>query len=1135
MSACSRCGQENPAVALFCLSCGTRLPQGPPSRGQERKVVTVLFCDLVGSTTRSDQTDPEDVRATLSSYFNRLRREVERHGGTIEKFIGDAVVAVFGAPDAHEDDPERAVRCSFAMIRAIDDLNDQTPGLDLSVRIGISTGETLVSPEAAVAGEGIVTGAVVNVASRLQEIAPVGGAVVTETTYRATKHLVEYGELSPVLIKGINEPLQVWRPVGLRSRVGVDVDRRTAANFIDREDELEVLKRTFNRALREPSVQLVTIMGEPGVGKSRLVREFAIYLDGRPELTLWRGGRCLSYGEGITYWALSQIVKAHAGILESDPADTIAAKLESAMAEALSEPAERDWIRARLDPLLGTGTSEPVAPDPSEFHAAWRRFLEAVASARPLVLALEDLHWADGPMLAFVEHLVEWATDVPLLVLCTARPELYERHPSWGGGKRNSTTISLAPLGWEETAQLISALLSEPMLSPETETELLERAGGNPLYAEEFAQMVREQTLPQDFTFPDTLHAIIAARLDALPPALKGLLQDASVVGKVFWSGALTSMSGIEHRAVLDALHELTRRELVRPARASSVKDQAEFGFWHVLIRDVAYGEIPRGARAKKHRAAAEWIEQLTGARPSERAELLAYHYSEALELARASAMTEEVSALEPPLLESLLTAGEAAMRLDASRAARHYTRALEFVRPDHADRAEILARAAQASARSGRFEEAERLYKEVVDVAQAKGNQLQAGDAMVGLASVLWHRGETARGRKTLEEGIRLLESEGPSQELTRAYAQVAFDAAASGHLQEGVAWSNKALEMADRLEVVELRAQSLAFRGGARGELGDLGGLDDLREALKLTQDLGLPRETAQVQVILGDMLWATDGPKASLEALQAGIEVAERRGITDMAMSIQAETVRPLFDLGEWDGLLDVADRVTRWFQARGGGYFEVLARIFKYRVEVCRGSSRASATQEFLPVAREIGDVQVLIPGLAVAALHEQVEGNLEAASLLIEEVEDLAKTRSDWYLMAFLPDLVRLCLATDRLTAAESLLARMRVPPVQRENCLVAGQAMLAEYDARYDEASILFSDSAARWRGKGFVFELGQSLLGEGRCLTRLKLPDATDRLIEAQTLFESLGAHPALVELQPWLDQALTVSPSGA
>ncbi len=1134
MSPCPHCGQENPAVAQFCLACGRPLGE-MPALGEERKVVTVLFCDLVGFTPLSDRSDPEDVRATLSSYFTRLRRAVERHGGRVEKFIGDAVVALFGAPIVHEDDPERAVRCAFAMLRAIDEMNEEVPGLDLAVRIGITTGETLVTLSAEAAGEGIVAGVVVNTAARLQEIAPVGGIVVAEGTYRGTRNLVEYEELEPVSVKGRTEPVSLWRPIRFRSRYGSDVDQLPQTPFIGRDDELEVLKRTFARALRESSVQLITIMGEPGVGKSRLVREFFAYIHSLPKSVHWRQGRCLAYGDGITYWAFGQIVKAHAGILDSDGPEVAADKLHSAVRAALGDSPDSDWVKARLGPLVGMTPLEPTGPDRSEIHTAWRRFLEAVASANPLILAFEDLHWADQPMLTFIEHLVDWSSDVPMLVLCTSRPELYERHPGWGGGKRNSTTISLAPLGLAEIGQLLSALLSEPTLSVESEAELLERAGGNPLYAEEFAQMLKDRILPGDFMFPDSLHAIIAARLDSLPPSLKGLLQEAAVVGKVFWSGALASMAGVDEKLVLDGLHELTRRELVRPARVSSMENQAEFGFWHALIADVAYGEIPRAARARKHRAVAEWMERLIGPGPSERAELLVYHYGQALELFKASGMTDDVGELEDRLIRSLLLAGEAAMSLDVARAARHYDRAIELVPEGRADRGRILARAAQASARCGRFEEAERMYEEAVATAQAVGNAREAGDAMVGLASVLWHRGETARHRETLDEGIRLLEREGPSQELTRAYAEQAITCSASGRRQEGVEWSNKALEMADELGLVELRAQSLAFRGGARGELGDLGGLEDLREALRLTRDLGLARETAQVNVILSSVLWATDGPNAALEALEAGIDVAERRGITDMAMSIKAETLSSLFDLGEWDRLLEMADQVTEWFQSHGGGYFEILARIFSVRVGVCRGTASKSAPAEFLPAARNIEDLQILIPALAVAALHGQAEGDLQGASRLIEEVDDLTRDRSEWYLVPFVPDIVRLSLAVDRRDVGHRLLDRMTSPTVQHANCLVTGRAFFAEAEGQLEDASQLFDDAVARWRERGFVFELGHSLLGAGRCLTKLGWPEAGDRLREARTVFQSLDARPLLSKLEPWLGRAHAGSTSEA
>jgi class 3 adenylate cyclase len=579
VSACPACGEENPERARFCLACGTAIEE--TTLAEERKVVSVLFVDLVGFTDRSDRADPEDVRATLRPYHARLKREIERFEGTVEKFVGDAVMAVFGAPVAHEDDAERAVRAALRILDAIGELNESDPELELAVRAAVNSGEAVValgaSPEG---GESIVTGDVVNTASRLQAIAPVGGVVVGELTYHASHKVIEYEELDPVSLKGKAEPVPVWRAKGGRSHVGVDVEQAAPTPFIGRDHDLALLKETYSRTLRESSLQLVTVAGEPGVGKTRLVTELRTSIDDQPEIAFWRQGRCLPYGEGITFWALGEIIKAQAGILESDGPDDAAEKLAVAVEAVVEDGSERDWFNARLAPLVGAQVvdgSEAAERAESSF-TAWRRFLEAIAAQRPLVLVVEDLHWADGALLEFVEHLADWASGVPLLVVCTARPELYERRPDWGGGKRNSTTISLSPLTGEETARLLSALLSRAVLPAETQAALLERAGGNPLYAVEFVQMLtdrgvldvqgRLKATDGEIQVPETVQALIAARLDTLPAERKSLLHDAAVVGKVFWAGAVAAIGDRDESLVREGLHELVRKELVRPARS---------------------------------------------------------------------------------------------------------------------------------------------------------------------------------------------------------------------------------------------------------------------------------------------------------------------------------------------------------------------------------------------------------------------------------------------------------------------------------------------------------------------------------------------------------------------------------------
>ena len=493
MRGCWSCGQENPGEFRFCGACGSPLADVPRQpEGEERKVVTVLFCDLVGFTSRSDRADPEDVGAMLRPFHRRLRSEIERVGGTLDKLIGEAVMAVFGVPAVHEDDPERALRCALRMLAAIAELNQAHPSLELAVRIGINTGEALVSLARGADSEGVV-GDVVNTAARLQGVAPVNGVVVGEATWRATRTLFAYHQLTPVQVKGKAEPLPIFRVLGARSRPGVDVAERPATPLIGRGEELAALQRCYRQAFGEHAVQLVTILGEPGVGKSRLVRELAGFVDAQPELVAWRRGRCLSFGEAVGFWALGEVIKAQAGILESDDPGVGAAKLDAAVRAVADDASEREWLKARLAALVGFATASEAAASRDESFMAWRRFLQLVATRGPLILVIEDLHWADPAMLEFLEQLLDQAGPADLLMVVTARPELLDRHPGWGTGRPNATTVSLAPLDDERTAVLLGALLGQSMLPAEVQSLLLERAGGNPLYAEEFVRLLTDR------------------------------------------------------------------------------------------------------------------------------------------------------------------------------------------------------------------------------------------------------------------------------------------------------------------------------------------------------------------------------------------------------------------------------------------------------------------------------------------------------------------------------------------------------------------------------------------------------------------------------------------------------------------
>jgi hypothetical protein len=450
---------------------------------------------------------------------------------------------------------------------------------------------------------------------RLQTIAPVDGVVVGERTWEATAPVFDYEELTPATLKGKAEPVRVFHAKSPRARLGTDLTRTHDTPFIGREIDLAVLKGIFAKTLAAISPQLVTVVGEPGLGKSRIVAELGAYVDEKPDRITWRQGRCLPYGEGITFWALGEILKAHAGILESDAPDVATTKLDT----VLPEGDERPWFRQRLLPLLGIEATSTAERE--ELFTAWRRFLEQVAERDPTVLVFEDLHWADDAMLAFLEHLADRAEAVRLLVVGTARPELFEGHPDFAAGLRNVNMINLGPLSDEETARLVSALLETTVIPAELQRAILERAGGNPLYAEEFVRLLKDRDLltrkgvswelkeGAEVPFPDSVQALIAARLDTLSPDTKSMLADAAVIGKVFWAGAIAQMGERDLPAVTDTLRELSRKELVRPARRSSIEGEVEYAFSHVLARDVAYGQLPRPSRASRHVGAARWIE----------------------------------------------------------------------------------------------------------------------------------------------------------------------------------------------------------------------------------------------------------------------------------------------------------------------------------------------------------------------------------------------------------------------------------------------------------------------------------------------------------------------------------------------
>jgi predicted ATPase len=554
----------------------------------------------------------------------------------------------------------------------------------------------------------MAAGDVVNTAARLQAAAPVNGVLVGERTFRQTRAVIEYRQVPPVAAKGKRDPVPMWEAVQARAGLGVDVPHQARTALVGRDRELGVLRDVLARVRAERTPQLVTLVGVPGIGKSRLVYELWQVAEAEPELIWWRQGRSLPYGEGVSFWALAEMVKAQAGILDGDVPGEAGAKLAAMAADVLGGMPEADWVARHLGALAGLGGDGASAGgDRSEVFSAWRQFFEALAERRPLVLVFEDLDWADDGLLDFVDYLADWAGGVPLLVVGTARPELLARRPGWGGGKPNALTLSLAPLSEQDTARLIGSLLGRPVLEAGQQAVLLAQAGGNPLYAERYAQMLAEQGPGQQPPVPESIQGIIAARLDLLAPAEKRLLQDAAVIGKVFWPGAVAALGGGADRGELEGyLHGLERKQFGRRERRSSVAGETQYAFVHVLVLDVAYGQIPRAARADQHAAAAGWIESL--GRAEDHAEMLAHHYLSALDLARGAG--RDTAGLAPRARTALQAAGDRAVALNAFASAAGYYRAALALWPGdaHQQRAGLLRLLGTALHEAGELDQAE-------------------------------------------------------------------------------------------------------------------------------------------------------------------------------------------------------------------------------------------------------------------------------------------------------------------------------------------------------------------------------------------------------------------------------------------
>ena len=908
---CPACGTPNPPAARFCGECGGRLagaaapahPAPTPAPAvAERRLVSVLFADLVGFTSLAENRDAEEVRDLLSRYFDLARAAVERHGGTIEKFIGDAVMAVWGAPTSHEDDAERAVRAALEMVGGVRGL-----GPAAHARVGVVTGEAVVTIGAI--GEGMVAGDMVNTASRLQGAAPPDAVLVGEATMHAASRAIAFEAAGGQLLKGKAAPVPAWRALRVvAERGGRGRSETVEAPFVGRDDELRLLKDLYHTTARDRRVRLVSVTGQGGIGKSRLAWEFLKYIDGLVETQYWHHGRSPSYGSGITFWALGEMVRGRTGLAEADDEATTRTRIAESVGRWIPDEQERRWVEAALLALLGV--ADPPAGGQDRLFSAWRTFFERIAAEDPVVMVFEDLQWADSGLLAFIDHLVDWSRGVPIYVVALARPELLETRPDWGAGKRNFTSLALEPLSPEAMRALLAGLV--PGLSADAAARIIARADGVPLYAVEIVRMLVAQGSLEaadgayrpvrdlaDLAVPETLHSLIAARLDGLDPADRALLQAASVLGHAFTVDGLAAVGALDAGDVERRLLALVRRELVVRNVDPRSAERGQFAFVQSMVREVAYSTLSRRDRKARHLAAARHFETLAD---QELAGALAAHYLAAY---RNAAEGPEADALAAQARIALRGAGDRAVALGAQGQALGFFRDALEVTTEPLDRAALLERAGVAASAAAFHEEAERLLEATIELLRAAADRSGAARVSGRLADAMFGRYRLDAALVLVESAAGEFENLGEDPGYASLLGQLArFQMLRQVGFAAAVATADRALAIAERLDRVDLVADVLVTRGVALTSMGRAyEGIGCLETGLRLAERHGLLGTEIRARTNLGGPLTDRD-PRAAFDVSRVGLELARRFGHRLGVSMLIVNASSGAVESGEWD---------------------------------------------------------------------------------------------------------------------------------------------------------------------------------------------------------------------------------------
>ena len=1084
--------------------------------GAERRLVSILFADLVGFTPFAEERDPEVVRDLLTRYFDTARLAVERHGGAVEKFIGDAVMAVWGTPVAHEDDAERAVRAALAIV---DTCRDLGPGIE--ARAAVVTGEAAVTLGAI--GQGMVAGDLVNTASRLQSVAPPGSVLVGEATMHAAEAAVAFEAVGGQQLKGKTSPVSAFRALRVvAERGGQGRVEGIEPPFVGRDDELRLLKDALHGAGRDSRIRLISITGPAGIGKSRLAWELEKYADGVVDRVHWHRGRSPSYGEGIAFWALGEMVRRRAGLAESDDEGTARARIGRIVAEYVTTEADRRWVEPALLALLGL--EDPPAGGRDTLFAGWRIFFESVARKGTTVLLFEDLHWADAGLLDFVEHMLDWSKGVPILIVTLARPELFERRPDWAASKPHSTAIALEPLHDAAMRELLGGFV--PGLPDETTAAILARADGIPLYAVETVRMLVAGGLLElvggayrargDLTklsVPETLRSLIGARLDVLDPVVRAVVQDASVLGRTFTTEALSGVSGIAEADLEPRLRALVRRELLELEADPRSPERGQFGFVQSLIREVAYDTLAKPDRRARHLAAARYFEALD---EDELAGVLASHYLAAYEAAPEG---PEADALAGQTRLALRGAAERAANLGGHEQAVTYLEQALRVATDAADRAELLERAATSANFAARYELAEAHARAAIEAYEAAGDQRAVGRATALLGNILIDAGDLDGAVVELEAGLQRMASattDGALEALLLTTLSRALFR--SGATLKALETADRALDVAEILDLEEIVAEAFINKGATLEHLGRWREAEAVfAAAIRLAQTGGWIASELRARIDLAYPVLYVDPPRA-LALMRSTLELAERVGNRGFGNWLVHSAGQVAFLIGsEWTAAIESL-RETAVLARSPSERSSAVGLLAMFRA--ARGEPLDELIAEFEAAAKEVSDPQIhadlalvrsevaLILGDLAAAHHEGIsaaEGyssvwtsvGLQAAARAAAWDRDLHLTRA----------------------TAERLAALAMTGVMLRAHRMLA-TAYAASLEGLRDAALQAFRQALDVFAGGGLDFEVARTgldmvlLLGPGE-------PESRAAAERSRTIFERVGAQAYVDKLE--------------